>query len=88
MAFVLRFDENHEYVGFAKINYIKNCGNYLCVCFSENIKNPRFTSAFTISNDKLVNTFYEENLPHKIKTFLLLGGLENAITNYTGNNNN
>lgn len=93
MALVLRFDENHDYVDSITASQQTKCGPFFCVIYSLTGINPVFIMGIDLLKveppilweDQIKR---EKDLPSKVKTFLLLGGLENAITNCTGNNNN
>lgn len=88
MALVLRFDKNHDFIDAIYAETVRECGDCIAVCFKGLIDKPVLTHCFYINRGLIIQTLYEQDLPNKIKTFLLLGGLENAITNLTRNNNN
>lgn len=83
MALVLRFNKEHEYVDSILTSQQEECGQFFCIVYRVSEKNPLFLMALDlfkntppVSMNKQIN---EEDLPPKIKTFLLLGGLDHAI---------
>lgn len=80
MALVLRFDENHDYIDAIFASTVGECGDCLAVCFTENPEKPMFNNCLLIRRGRIIQTFSESSLPNKVKTFLLLGGLDYAIT--------
>lgn len=79
MALVLRFDKNHDYINAIYTDKISQCGDCLAVCFTESPNKPVFNTCFLLRNGRVIQVFYESSLPNKVKTFLLLGGLDYAI---------
>lgn len=83
MALVLRFNKEHEYVDSILATQQEECGKFFCVAYRVSEKDPVFLMALDlfknvppVGMNKQIN---EEDLPPKIKTFLLLGGLYHAI---------
>lgn len=81
MTLVLRFDENHDYINAIYADKTTQCGDCLAVCFTENPEKPLFSNCLLIRRGRVIEMFYESSLPNKVKTFLLLGGLDYAIAN-------
>lgn len=79
MALVLRFDESHDYINSIYADRIGECGDCLAVCFTESPEKTIFNNCLLLKRGRVIQTFYESSLPNKVKTFLLLGGLDYAI---------
>lgn len=79
MALVLRFNENFDYINSIYADKTTECGDCLAVSFSENSEKPTFNNCLLLRRGRIIQVFYESSLPNKVKTFLLLGGLDYAI---------
>lgn len=85
MALILRFDKNHDYVDSIIASVQTRCGPFFCVAYRVGNIDPIFLMAVDLLkakppvswSDQIKNV---EDLPNKIKTYLLLGGLDYAIT--------
>lgn len=89
MAYILSFDHNYDYVGLSLEYFASDLPALFNIVYSE--KDERFMQAIDFLNTPpaiAYSSINEEELPNKIKTFLLLGGKENAIADYTRDHHN